>query len=544
VEFILIRIFYQIKQQIMYKLLLGQQAIWNNAIVLLRIWVGVIFVYHGVSIFHPNSMQSFAAQLETENIPFPLLSAWLCKASEFFGGIFLIVGFLKRPACFLLIIDMAIATFVAGNGELLQNGRTPFILLICCLIIFLSSSDKLSIDWLLFRKQIKTRTFMVTVFLSFFLSSCAQTTHSNAPGLNATKSDTTKIKVGNAPGSVEVADFNHDNYPDLAIASETDSSVTILLGDGKGGFTQTGNSPFFAGSMPNDICIADINKDRNLDLAFANHERKYLTVLLGDGKGNFIQAKFSPLPTEGIPHVHGIATGDFNNDGWLDLVTDSWGNDQVEVLFGDNTTSFAVQRKFFKVGKRPYQRLRAADLNGDSITDIVTTNTEGDNVSVLLADGKGGFNEAVGSPFPCGDDPFGIAIGDVNADGIPDLAIINSPSSMAEGNGKDGLTVLLNDGAGKFTMLNGSTFQAGQNPNRIAIGDVNGDRLNEIVTSDYEGNKIYLFSMDNAHNLTGKAIATGRHPKGVAIVDLNGDGKGDIVVCNNAANNISIIWGK
>lgn len=375
-------------------------------------------------------------------------------------------------------------------------------------------------------------------------SGCGQTPHSNTEKTVAAPSDTIKIKVGNAPGSVEVADFNHDNFPDLAVTSETDSSVTILLGNGKGSFTSPGNSPFFAGSTPNDLCIADFNKDGNPDLAFPNHERKYLTVLLGDGKGNFTQAKNSPFTTEGMPHVHGIATGDFNNDGWPDLVTDSWGNDKVEVLFGDNTTSFGNQRKFFKVGNRPYQRLRSADLNSDGINDIVTTNTEGNNVTVLLADGKGGFNEAAGSPFPCGDNPFGIAIGDVNADGKPDLAIINSPSSMAEGKGKNGLTVLLNDGTGKYTMLKGSPFQAGQNPNRIAIGDVNGDGLNDIVTSDYEGNRIYLFIMDKAHRLTGKSIATGGHPKGITIADLNNDAKADIVICNNADNNITIIWSK
>ncbi len=136
----------------MKKILLGQESIWNNAILLLRVWIGVIFIYHGISIFHLSNMQDFAEYLRTENIPFPTLSAWLCKTSEFFGGLFLIIGFLKRPACILLIIDMAVATFVAGNGELLQNGRTPFILLICCLTIFLSL-DKLSIDWLLFRNK-------------------------------------------------------------------------------------------------------------------------------------------------------------------------------------------------------------------------------------------------------------------------------------------------------------------------------------------------------------------------------------------------------
>ena len=356
---------------------------------------------------------------------------------------------------------------------------------------------------------------------------------------------TIKIKVGRSPGSVEVADFNHDKFPDLAVTSETDSSVTVLLGNGKGGFTETANSPFFAGSIPNDISINDFNKDGNLDLAFANHEQKYLTVLLGNGKGNFIAAPKSPFPVEGIPHTHGIATADFNNDGRLDLVTDSWGNNQVEVLFGDSLDLFKKQGVFFKVGKRPYQRLRAADVNSDGIPDIVTTNTESNNATILLSNGKGGFYEPAGSPFACGDAPFGIAIGDINADGKPDLAIINSPGSMGEGKGKNGLTVLVGDGTGKFTTMKDSPFEAGKIPNRIAIGDVNGDGVNDIVTSDNDSNKIYLFLMNkNGTVLPGSAITVGNHPKGVAIADLNGDGKYEIVVCNQLDDEISIITAK
>ena len=356
---------------------------------------------------------------------------------------------------------------------------------------------------------------------------------------------TIKIKVGGSPGSVEVADFNHDKFPDLAVTSETDSGVTVLLGNGKGSFTETANSPFLAGSIPNDISINDLNRDGKMDLAFANHEQKYLTVLLGNGKGNFIAAPGSPFPVEGIPHTHGIATGDFNKDGRLDLVTDSWGNNQVEVLFGDSPDLFKKQGVFFKVGKRPYQRLRASDINSDGIDDIVTTNTEDNNATILLSNGKGGFYEPAGSPFACGDDPFGIAIGDINADRKPDLAIINSPGSMGEGKGKNGLTVLLGDGTGKFTTMKGSPFEAGKIPNRIAIGDVNGDGVNDIVTSDNERNKIYLFLMNKKGSvLSSSPITVGNHPKGVAIADLNGDGKCEIVVCNQLDNDISIISAK
>ena len=378
---------------------------------------------------------------------------------------------------------------------------------------------------------------------TILLSNCGQENKLSSQNI-VDSSHIKKIKVGRSPGSVEVADFNHDKFADLAITSETDSSVTVLLGNGKGHFTETENSPFFAGSIPNDITINDFNRDGNMDLAFANHEQKYLTVLLGNGKGNFAAAPGSPFTVNGIPHTHGIATGDFNNDGWLDLATDSWGNDQVEVLFGDSLDLFKKQGEFFKVGKRPYQRLRAADLNSDGIDDIVTTNTESNNATILLSNGRG-FNEPAGSPVACGDAPFGIAIGDINADGSPDLAIINSPASMAEGKGKNGLTVLMGDGKGQFTTMKGSPFPAGKIPNRIAIGDVNGDGVNDIVTSDNDSDKIYLFLLNkNETFLSSSAISVANHPKGVAIADLNGDGKCEIVVCNQLDNEISIIIAK
>jgi hypothetical protein len=140
---------------------------------------------------------------------------------------------------------------------------------------------------------------------------------------------------------------------------------------------------------------------------------------------------------------------------------------------------------------------------------------------------------------------FGVAIDDINADRKLDLAIINSPGSMAEGKGKNGLTVLLGDGTGKFTTMKGSPFEAGRIPNRIAIGDVNGDSVNDIVTSDNDDNKIYLFLMNkNGSVPSSSPIIVGNHPKGVAIAHLNGDEKGDIVVCNQLDNEISIIISK
>jgi hypothetical protein len=350
--------------------------------------------------------------------------------------------------------------------------------------------------------------------------------------------------VGTAPGSVEIADLNNDGKPDIVVANEQSNNVTILLGDGKGGFTQAKGSPFPAGHDPNDIAIGDFNRDGKLDLAFANHEEKHLTVLLGNGQGGFTPAPNSPFAVEVKPHTHGVATGDLNGDGNLDLVTDSWGNDQVAVLFGDGKGSFNTSGTFLDVGKMPYQRVRVGDINGDGKSDIITTNLEGDSVTILLGDSKGGFKQSTGSPFPCGDSPFNFAIGDVNGDGKPDLAIVNSPSSTADRHGKDGLTILLGDGAGGFRMLAGSPFATGRIPNRVAIGNVNGDGVADIAVSSPDGNNITLFLMSSKGVASSSTIAIGGKPKGLAIRDFNGDGKADMVITNNSDNTVTVMLSK
>jgi len=100
-------------------------------------------------------MRSFTNYLTTLNVPFPLVNAYLCKSTEFIGGILLVLGLFKRAACIFLIIDMMVATFVAGRGELLQEGRTPFIMLICCITFLLSPTEKPSLDWIIFKRTIK-----------------------------------------------------------------------------------------------------------------------------------------------------------------------------------------------------------------------------------------------------------------------------------------------------------------------------------------------------------------------------------------------------
>jgi hypothetical protein len=351
------------------------------------------------------------------------------------------------------------------------------------------------------------------------------------------------INAGKGAGSIEPADFNKDGFPDLAVANAKDSSITILLANGKGNFTEAQGSPFRANRFPNDIAIADLDNDGNLDLAIANTEVSMLTVLWGNGKGEFVQAVLSPYAVHSKPHTHGVAVGDFNGDGYLDLATDSWGTNNILIIFGNGKMNFGNET-FYKAGNRPYQRLRAADLNKDGRPDIVTTNLEGNNATVLLSQGNGNLKEAEGSPFPCGSAPFGVAIGDINGDGNADLAIVNSPTITSESKGTDGLWILLGDGKGGFSSLNGSPFKTGKSPSRLAIGDLNGDGINDIAVTNYNDKSISIFYMTKAGVASSETIGAGNHPDGICIRDFNGDGKNDIAVTNFDDHNIMLFFTK
>ena len=354
------------------------------------------------------------------------------------------------------------------------------------------------------------------------------------------------VPVGKGPGPIAVADLNRDGKPDIVVANQESEDVCVLLGDGKGHFLPSPHSPFPVGHLPNDIAIGDFNGDGNSDLVIPNHQTPYVTILLGDGRGGFRPAPHSPFSTQSRPHPHGAVAADFNGDGKLDVVIDSWADDRVLLLLGDGVGNLIGPGQFFSVGKRPYQRLRSADFNKDGKPDLVITNLDGNNVTILLGDGKGGFREAPGSPFPAGAAPWAVAIDDINRDGNPDLVVVpyapdvKDPSQIVA-------TILLGDGKGGFTPMRGSLLplHGCQGPNGVATGDINGDGFRDIVVSCAQSNNIVMF----LGSKTGAFQPSIRQFKdtgwsGLAVADLNGDGKDDIVVGNSASGTITILVSK
>ena len=343
------------------------------------------------------------------------------------------------------------------------------------------------------------------------------------------------LKTGKQPGPVAFGDFNGDGHLDVAIGNKAEQTVSIFLSQGNGRFVAAQGSPFPAGPEPNDIAVADVNNDGKLDLVIANHGSPYVTVLLGKGDGTFVSSLASPIDVHVRPHPHAVAIGDFNHDGNVDLAVESWADNEIKIFLGDGRGGFRTPGESFKVGKRPYQRLRTADLNGDGNPDIITTNFDESSVSVLLGDGKGGFQPA--AAFPAGDNPFAVVIADMNGDGKPDLAVANF-SGHGTDFSKDAVNILYGDGTGRFRR--GPKLTTGHCPVMIAAGDVNGSGAPDVAVANMCADSVTLL-LNHRGRFDRTDIAVGHHPEGIGIAPLFAVHKQSIVVTNQQDDTAEIL---
>ena len=125
-----------------------------KALVIIRIFAGILIHIHGKMLFDSQMMNTMAESLSKNmGMPFPLLMAYLAKGSEFFGGLLLALGLFTRFATIPLIITMAVAAFVAHHGQITGDGEHAFLFLLIFVAFFFIGSGKWSVDYLLKRKK-------------------------------------------------------------------------------------------------------------------------------------------------------------------------------------------------------------------------------------------------------------------------------------------------------------------------------------------------------------------------------------------------------
>ncbi len=292
------------------------------------------------------------------------------------------------------------------------------------------------------------------------------------PGVLVSFSNQTTFAAGSSPNSVAVGDFNGDSRPDLAVANLNSSNVSVLLGNGSGGFGA--QTTFAAGIGPVSVAVGDFNGDSRPDLAAANFRSNNVSVLLGNGSGGFsAQTTFAV----GDRAPNSVAVGDFNGDSRPDLAVANHNSNTVSVLLGNGSGGFSAPTTFV-AGNNP-NSVVVGDFNGDSRPDLaVALFTFSGVVSVLLGNGSGGFSAQ--TTFATGSFSSSVVVGDFNSDSRPDLAVSNVTSNN--------VSVLLGTGSGGFAAQ--TTFATGSYSNSVVVGDFNGDRRPDLAVSNRDSNNV------------------------------------------------------
>jgi sugar lactone lactonase YvrE len=279
-------------------------------------------------------------------------------------------------------------------------------------------------------------------------------------------------------GSFILGDFNNDGIPDVAaidaVLYGASNTITIFLGNGDGTFTVAGTSPAI-GYNPTAIATADINGDGNADLIVVQQgsstsSNAQVVVFLGNGEGTFAEASST---TSISSPVTTITPTDINNDGNIDLVL---GNGAT-ILLGNGDGTFTVVP-----GPAGQGSVSVADVNNDGFPDLVFGGAAPTSyLAVFLGNGDGTF-----TAVPAGSNPQvpigGMAIGDLNQDGIPDI-VYAIPGTTEIG-------LLIGKGDGTFVQTAATATYGYDFSGNIVVADFNGDGWPDVLTVDSSGRTV------------------------------------------------------
>lgn len=371
------------------------------------------------------------------------------------------------------------------------------------------------------------------------------------------------VTVGVGPRQLATGDFDRDGSEDVAVVNETSGSVTLLQGNGAGGVTAFAGSPVSVGAGPTTLSAADFDRDGLLDLVVGNTGDGTVSILRGDGAGGFTPG--APIPVTGGSSV--LVVADVDQDGRLDLVVA--GGTDLTVLLGNGSLGFTAAPGSPVTLPAAARGVGVADLDGNGTPDVVATTA----TQVLVLGGIGTGALFAPTPFAAGAALGQFLLPDLNRDGRPDIAVADSAPAQVTGLlnttawigtgqfatpvgfggslsygfnatgdlNRDGLVDVVgttsNSSGGGFnrilaltpgTLGTNAAFTTASFPINVVVADVNRDGILDAVTGAQSAFQVFLGTSAGSFS-TGTLFSTASGIRAVAVGDINRDGRPDAI---------------
>ena len=318
-------------------------------------------------------------------------------------------------------------------------------------------------------------------------------------------------------------DLNRDGWADIAAASSNGNRLAIFLGSASG---LRFNRSYSTGASPRGVVIRDIDYDGMPDVVTANRSANTVTVFGGNPA-----APGTLLPAQQFAAGAGsraLAAADFDSDGLIDLATGNQDANSATLLWNDtafDTAAYSFSRMSFGTPGSTLGGSGAApaDFNEDGKIDVVIKPdfTVGRILQVFLTDGP---IVTLEMPFFSG----GFGVGDFNRDGHADVMVGSIDTNLVQ------LWIFLGDGRGQFTPAPETRLSV---PFRgLALGDLNGDATPDLAVLSYDSTissyyvRLLIGTGDGTFTLGTRVNTSGTFSAAPTFADVNRDGKMDLAL--------------
>ncbi|TAJ21335.1 MAG: VCBS repeat-containing protein [Planctomycetota bacterium] len=369
------------------------------------------------------------------------------------------------------------------------------------------------------------------------------------------------------PAGVALLDANSDGKPDLAVSSAASGTLQLRLGLGGAAFAASQPQiEWYDGSIADELVLGDLEGNGRLDVVVATGNTQSISVLLGDpvgvplyvssvhlgapvrgaaladvdldGRADVVAVRDTfgttlaailtllgtgsggfglPIASEVAPQMLALETGDFNGDGRVDALTFGYGQ-TAATYSGDGTGSFAAPIVI------PTQCVAGdaafGDLDLDGRLDVVLRGATVNQLSVLRGTPGGGFAPAVVYPVPVGDNFGGVAIGDLDGDGWPDVVTtLTTPTPAVK---------WLAGGAGG-SLGASTTLTSWRTPVDVAVGDVDADGLADVVALEQHSLLAWWRGTGSGAFAPERLFQAAPNGTELALGDFDADGRPDVI---------------
>src|SRR5262245_3365845 len=299
--------------------------------------------------------------------------------------------------------------------------------------------------------------------------------------------------------------------------------------------------------QPHSVVAADLNGDGIQDLALGSALTPgAVAVLTGNGNGTFQSPNTINYGNSSDGFIRSITAADLSGSGKPDLIAVNASAPSATVTILQNTTTSPGAAPTFTVlpdisvgGGNILFWVTAGDLVGDGKPDLVVANLNGNSVNILPNTSSGPGNISFGTPLviSLGTQCRSVVAVDLDGDNKLDLVTANF------GNGSIGVIHNTSSGPGNFSFaVPTSTSIAGSKPSGLAVGDFNGDGKPDIAAADFNSAKVYLLLNQGGSLPSFTTLTTAGTMQNLTAGDFNGDGKADLAV-SSSNNNIRVLYG-